>query len=143
MTPHRIAMLAACPFPVNYGSPAAIRELTETLSGRGHEVHVVTYPDGENLSVGAAWLHRVGRARATRTTRVGPSLAKLWWDFLMLIETVRVIRRERCEIIHAHNYEGCLIGVAAKLLTGRPLIYNAVNLMSDELHTYRVMPDFL
>ena len=55
----------------------------------------------------------------------------------MLIETVRVVRRERCEIIHAHNYEGCLIGVAAKLLTGRPMIYNAVNLMSDELHTYR------
>jgi len=136
-------MLAACQFPANYGSPAAIRELTETLSNLGHEVHVVTYPEGENLSVGSAHLHRVGRARAPKTVRVGPTLIKLWWDFLMLIETVRVIRRQDCEIIHAHNYEGCLIGVVAKLLTGRPLIYNAVNLMSDELHTYRVMPEFI
>jgi len=139
MPPHRIVMVAACQFPVNYGSPAAIRELTETLSNRGQDVHVVTYPEGENLSVGAARLHRVGRPRAVQTARVGPSVIKLWWDFLMLIETVR----ERCEIIHAHNYEGCLIGVMAKLLTGRPLIYNAVNLMSDELHTYRVMPEFV
>lgn len=143
MNRHNIAMIAACQFPVNYGSPAAIRELTETLSGLGHAVHVVTYPDGEKLSVGSARLHRVGRPRAARATHVGPSLVKLWWDFLMVLETVRVIRRERCEIIHAHNYEGCLIGVVAKLLTGRPLIYNAVNLMSDELHTYRVMPDFI
>lgn len=143
MARHRIAMLAACPFPANYGSPAAIRELTETLSNLGHEVHAVTYPEGENLSVGSARLHRVGHRRTQQKTQVGPSLIKLWWDFLMIIETARVIRRHGCEIIHAHNYEGCLIGVAAKLLTGRPLIYNAVNLMSDELHTYRVMPEFI
>src|SRR5207245_3691097 len=49
----------------------------------------------------------------------------------------RVIQRERIDIIHAHNYEGALIGVMAKWITGRPLLYNAVNLMSDELAGYR------
>ena len=143
MARHRIAMIAACQFPVNYGSPAAIRELTETLSKRGHEVHVITYPEGEALSVGDAQLHRVGRQQTLEKTHVGPSLIKLWWDFLLVIETVRVVRRHRCDVIHAHNYEGCLIGIAAKLVTGCPMIYNAVNLMSDELHTYKVMPDFI
>ncbi len=143
MPRHRIAMLAACQFPANYGSPAAIRELTETISNLGDEVHVVTYPEGEELSVGTARVHRVGRRREQRKTHVGPALIKLWWDFLMLIETVRVVRRYDCNLIHAHNYEGCLIGLAAKLFTGRPMIYNAVNLMSDELHTYHVMPEFI
>jgi glycosyltransferase involved in cell wall biosynthesis len=55
----------------------------------------------------------------------------------MLTKLCRVIRREKIEIIHAHNYEGALIGLFAKFLTGTPMIYNAVNLMSDELSTYR------
>jgi glycosyltransferase involved in cell wall biosynthesis len=66
----------------------------------------------------------------------GPSLGKLWLDLLLLIRLCGVIRRERIEIIHAHNYEGVLIGIAAKLITRCPLIYNAVNLMSDELPSY-------
>ena len=48
----------------------------------------------------------------------------------------RVIRRENIDIIHAHNYEGALIGIMAKWLTRRPLLYNAVNLMGDELAGY-------
>jgi len=48
----------------------------------------------------------------------------------------RVIQREQIDIIHAHNYEGALTGVMAKWITGRPLLYNAVNLMSDELAGY-------
>ena len=72
-------MVAACPFPVNYGSPAAIRELSQTLSEMGHEVHVVTYPEGDDLPVGTARVHRVGHARkasdfrqAPRATNFGP-----------------------------------------------------------------------
>ncbi len=138
-----IAMVAACQFPVNYGSPAAIRELSETLSEDGHKIHVVTYPDGQELSVGTAQVHRVGRSRAAAGLRVGPSFQKPWLDFLMLLKLCEVVRRENIDIIHAHNYEGGLIGVLAKFITGKPLIYNSVNLMSDELHTYGVMPDFL
>ena len=42
-------MVAACPFPVNYGSPGAVRELALTLSEMGHNVHIVTYPEGQDL----------------------------------------------------------------------------------------------
>jgi 1,2-diacylglycerol 3-alpha-glucosyltransferase len=48
-----------------------------------------------------------------------------------------VIREEKIDIIHAHNYEGALVGIMAKWLTGKPLLYNAVNLMTDELAGYR------
>jgi 1,2-diacylglycerol 3-alpha-glucosyltransferase len=129
-------MVAACPFPVNYGSPAAIRELTETLAEMGHEIHVVTYPDGENLSVGNARLHRVGHSDSSKGPQVGPSRDKLWIDILLLIKLCQVVWREKIEIIHGHNYEGGLAGVLAKFVTGRRMVYNAVNLMSDELPTY-------
>ena len=98
-------MVAACPFPVNYGSPAAIRELSETLSEMGHDIHIVTYPHGQDLTVGQARLHRVARNRRYRAPSAGPTGDKLFLDFLMLAELCRVVWREKIEIIHAHNYE--------------------------------------
>jgi len=141
---YSIAMVAACPFPVNYGSPAAIRELSETLSEMGHDIHVVTYPHGDNLSVGMARVHRVTRLDTRAGPRVGPSKSKFLLDFLVLLKLCHVIRKEKTEIIHAHNYEGGLIGVFAKFISRRPLVYNSVNLMSDELPTYGfIKPRFL
>src|SRR5690349_4858214 len=49
MPGYKIAMVAACPFPANYGSPGAVREMAQSLAQRGNEVHVVTYPFGEDL----------------------------------------------------------------------------------------------
>ena len=137
-------MVAACPFPVNYGSPGAIRELAETLSEMGHDVHIVTYPEGDDLPVGNARLHRAGRVQEKSGPQAGPNIRKLWVDVLLVIKLCQVIWREKIEIIHAHNYEGGLAGIIGKLCTWKPLVYNAVNLMSDELHTYGfIKPAFL
>src|SRR6266852_7441180 len=132
-----IAMVAACPFPANHGSAASIREMSDTLSEKGHAVHIVTYPAGQkDIVVRHATVHRTGSFRPETNARVGPSPEKFVRDFALLRLLCRVIRREQIDIIHAHNYEGALIGVMAKWITGRPLLYNAVNLMSDELAGY-------
>ena len=136
---HPVVMVAACPFPANYGTPGAIREMAETLAMLGHDVHIVTYPFGDDLPVKHAKVWRPRYWRRSASVRAGPSVEKLLLDLLVLIELCRVIRREQIKIIHAHNYEGALIGFAAKLITGRPLIYNAVSLMSDELPRYRFL----
>jgi 1,2-diacylglycerol 3-alpha-glucosyltransferase len=137
-------MVAACPFPVNYGSPGAIRELALTLSEMGHNIHIVTYPEGDDLPIGNARLHRAGKVAGPQRTQVGPSFRKLWVDLLLVVKLCRVIWTEKIEIIHAHNYEGGVAGVIAKFCTGKPLVYNAVNLMGDELGTYAfIRPAFL
>src|SRR5580700_3098870 len=122
MKSYSIAMVAACPFPANYGSPGAIRELCETLSEMGHAVHIVTYPDGENLSVGNSRLHRVSYGGKSAGTRVGPSANKLIIDILLVLKLCQVIWKEKVQIIHAHNYEGGLAGVIAKFCTWKPLV---------------------
>src|SRR4029450_10371595 len=38
-----IAMVAACPFPANHGTPAAIKEMSEELARRGHSGRGGTY----------------------------------------------------------------------------------------------------
>jgi 1,2-diacylglycerol 3-alpha-glucosyltransferase len=134
---YSIAMVAACPFPANHGTPGAIREMSDTLSQMGHAVHIVTYETGQkDIIVRYAKIHRTGPFRAETNAKVGPSREKFSLNFKLLRLLCHVIRRERIEIIHAHNYEAALIGVMAKWITGRPLLYNAVNLMSDELAGY-------
>jgi 1,2-diacylglycerol 3-alpha-glucosyltransferase len=135
---HRIAMVAACPFPANHGSAASIREMSDTLVDMGHDIHIVTYAVGQpDINVRRAKVHRIGPFRPQTGAKVGPSREKLVSDLRLLPLLLRVIRRERIDIIHAHNYEAALIGILAKWITGRPLLYNGVNLMSDELATYR------
>ena len=135
---YSIAMVAACPFPGNFGSAASIREMSDTLSDMGHNVHIVTYPSGqEEIRVRRAKVHRTAAFRPEQNAKVGPSLEKFVLDFQLLQLLCKVIRRERIDIIHAHNYEGALVGIMAKWLTRRPLLYNAVNTMADELPGYR------
>jgi 1,2-diacylglycerol 3-alpha-glucosyltransferase len=134
---YSIAMVAACPFPANHGSAASIREMSDTLSEMGHAVHIVTYPTGQkDITVRYAKVHRTGPFQPETNAKVGPSSEKFVEDLALLRLLRCVIQRERIDIIHAHNYEAALIGVMAKWITRRPLLYNAVNLMSDELAGY-------
>lgn len=129
-------MVAACPFPANHGSAASIREMAAALARRGHRIHVVTYPMRQPIPLDGVAIHRVGRWLRGSPIRIGPTPVKPLLDLLMVGTLVRGIRRARLELIHAHNYEGALIGYLAGRLTGRPLLYNAVNTMEDELPSY-------
>jgi glycosyltransferase involved in cell wall biosynthesis len=112
--------------------------MSDTLSDMGHNVHIVTYPIGQGeIHVRRAKVHRTAAFRQEQNVKVGPSFGKFVLDFQLVRLLCQVIRRERIDIIHAHNYEGALVGIIAKWLTGRPLLYNAVNLMADELAGYR------
>jgi len=112
--------------------------MSDTLTEMGHGVHIVTYPSGqEDIKVRCATVHRTAPFRPESNAKVGPSSEKFLLDFHLLRLLCRVIREEKIDIIHAHNYEGALVGIMAKWLTGKPLLYNAVNLMTDELAGYR------
>ncbi|WP_157385746.1 glycosyltransferase family 4 protein [Methylosarcina fibrata] len=132
-----IVMVAACPFPANHGSPASIREMSEALVRQGHTVHILTYPIRQDIPVEGVAIHRV-RAPFLKSNeiKVGPAWEKFIYDPLMVLKLVGLIRKHKVDVIHAHNYEGALIGWLGKLLTGRPMLYNAVNSMADELPTY-------
>jgi glycosyltransferase involved in cell wall biosynthesis len=129
-------MVAACPFPANHGTAGNIREMAESLARRGHDVHVVTYPMGQPIPVTGFTVHRVGHALADQRIAVGPTRAKPLLDALMVGGLIRCVRRERLELIHAHNYEGALIGWSAQRVVRRPLVYHAHNTMRDELPSY-------
>ena len=129
-------MVAACPFPSLRGSQVLVRELAESLAAAGHQVHVVTYPTAQHLvPVERISIHRVPKLRALWTANPF-GWQKLALDFMMFFVLLRVVRRKRIEIIHAHNLEGPLLAYLVRLLTGVPVVYHAHNALSDELPYY-------
>src|SRR5437762_12675478 len=108
-TPRRIAMVAACPFPSLRGSQVLVRDLAQRLADRGHEVHLVTYPQAEGVvAVRGIHVHRARLPRfAAKMTSIG--WRKLVLDTSLLVTLYRVVRRAGIEVIHAHNYEAPLL----------------------------------
>jgi len=133
----RVGIIAACPFPANHGTPGGIREHAEALAELGHEVHVITYAACQPGVVRGVKIHRIPAVGPVQRVVVGPTLAKIFWDMLLVLKTVSVVLRYQIDVLHGVNYEGALVGVLARWLTGRPLVYGAVNTMGDELHTYQ------
>ena len=87
-------MVAACPFPANHGSAASIREMSDTLTDMGHNVHIVTYPFGQDdIHVRRAKVHRTASFRPESNAKVGPSADKFVLDFQLLRLLCGVIRR--------------------------------------------------
>jgi 1,2-diacylglycerol 3-alpha-glucosyltransferase len=136
MPPYSIAMVAACPFPANHGTPAAIKEMSEELARRGHSIRVVTYPLSHDIPVAGVKIDRVAHVGSNREVNVGPSYQRLVFDALLLVKLFQVVRTHQVELIHAHNYEAMLIGGIVGRITGVPVIYNAINTMIDELPSY-------
>ncbi|MCS6859045.1 MAG: glycosyltransferase family 4 protein [Abditibacteriales bacterium] len=133
MKGYRIAMVAACPFPANYGSAASILEMSQVLAERGHEVHVVTYHVGLSTEGLNFTVHRIPYVPTYRKRTSGPAYQKPLLDGLLALKLIQVVRRERIDLIHAHNYEATLAAYIARRFTGRPVIYNAVTAMGHEL----------
>jgi 1,2-diacylglycerol 3-alpha-glucosyltransferase len=144
MGKYSVAMVAACPFPANHGTPAAIREMSEELVRRGHKVRVVTYPLSDPIPIEGVAIDRVRQFGSNRTITVGPSYQRLVFDFLLIFKLLKVVRRHQIEIIHGHNYEAALVSALVARLTGRPFIYNAINTMTGELASYHfIRPQIL
>jgi glycosyltransferase involved in cell wall biosynthesis len=130
-------MLAACPFPANHGTPGSIREMAEAIVERGHEVHIVTYPMGEDIPIRGPHLHRIASWTGESGIVVGPTVRKPLYDLQLVFKALQVIRQHRLEVIHAHGYEAALAACLCRLDTGLPVVYSAAMTMSNELASYR------
>ncbi len=129
-------MVAASPFPSPRGSQVFIRELAEALARDGHVIHVVCYAvSPEWVPSEGVVVHPASRFRSGQYL-YGPSFRRLGLDLLLLRELYRTVRRERIDLVHAHNYEAPLIAYGVRALTGAPVVYHAHNVMSDELPQY-------
>jgi 1,2-diacylglycerol 3-alpha-glucosyltransferase len=134
--PRRVAIVAACAFPTLQGSQLLIRRLAQGLRARGHAVVVVAYAEGLEDALTGIPIRRIRAIPGCRALGSGPRPAKLLLDAALFATLRRVVREERIEIVHAHNYEAALVGLAAGRLARVPVVYHSHNALAEELPTY-------
>jgi len=132
----RVALVAACDFPSPRGSQALIAGLANALAKRGHIVHVVAYcGNGRDLIDAAVTIHYARRSSRSAIAP-GPNLSRLVNDLHLTSALRRVVREQRIDVLHAHNYEGAMAASIVRAMTGKPVVYHAHNVMRDELELY-------
>lgn len=134
----RIAMIAASRFPFPRGSQVLIGQLAQALHLRGHQVRLLTYPDGIGAPPDGVPVQRTPRLVGLRSVHQSLSPKKPLLDLLLVRALRRLLREFPVDLVHAHNIEGLVVALAA--VRGRssttPIIYHIHNAMGLELHTY-------
>ena len=134
----RVAVVAACPFPVPRGTPIRILRLAEAVADRGHEVHVATYHLGSGPVAPNVRVHRISDVPSYRKTSPGPTFQKLVRVDPPLAVLLRsLLKWQRFDVIHAHHFEGLLVGAAARVGRRVPIVFDAHTLLMSELPYYR------
>ena len=77
-------------------------------------MRLVVYGYGEGADASGLPVDRCLRIPGARKTAAGPSFAKPALDLALVMTLRRVIRRERIDIVHAHNYEGLAVALARR-----------------------------
>jgi len=135
--PLKIAMVAACPFPLSRGTPVRILRMSEAIANAGHDVHVITYHIGEGTPPESITVHRIPPIHSYNRLQPGPSYQKLLQvDFKLAVTLVKAIREQAFDIMHAHHYEGLLVALLANRTFKIPLVYDAHTLLETELYHY-------
>jgi glycosyltransferase involved in cell wall biosynthesis len=119
----RILLLAPHPFFSERGTPLAERRLLEVLCAEGHEVEVLTFPEGEDPGIAGCRVHRVRALPGTRGVQPGFSIKKLALDAVMLGRFLALLRRGRFDVVHAVE-ESAFMARIGKALFGVPYVYD-------------------
>ncbi len=139
----RVAIVAACPFPDNRGTPIRILRMAEAIQAQGVDIHVVAYHLGRTHDEFPFSLHRTKHTSLYKRFGPGPTYRKLWLDMRLAKKLQQVVREQNIDVIHAHHYEGLLAALMAHV-PAVPVIYDAHTMLESELPSYALgMPGFM
>jgi glycosyltransferase involved in cell wall biosynthesis len=123
-------MLAPTPYFADRGCHVRIYEEARALRTQGHDVRIVTYHLGRDLSdiptirfPDVPWYSKL---------EAGPSVHKLYLDALLFVKAALVIPDFRPDLIHAHLHEGAFIGYFLKKLARVPLLLDYQGSLTGE-----------
>ena len=127
----RILFLAPQPFFEVRGTPLAVLHMTRALARLGHEVDLLTFPQGEPTTTNGVRQLRSLRLPVGRV-KAGPSLAKLALDVPFMIEAVARLATFRYDVVHAVEEAAHLVAPFARLLHV-PLVMDVDSSIPDQL----------
>jgi len=127
----KILLLAPQPFFEVRGTPLAVRAMLETLTGRGHRVRLLTYPQGEPVSM-PGLSHSRSLPLPVGRVPPGPSAAKLLLDVPFMLEAALWMLFGRFDAVHAVEEAAPIVAPLSRLL-GLPLVVDVDSWIPDQL----------
>ncbi len=109
--------------------------MSESLSSRGHQVHIVSYHiKDSSIAVNEdVDVHRIKPFFKYTKMEPGPSFKKPLLDILLAIKVIKVSKKYNIDVIHAHHIEGLVSSILASRILNLPLIYDAHVYVTNEL----------
>ena len=127
----RILFLAPQPFFEVRGTPLAVLAMVKALAAEGHEVDLLTFPQGAEVSV-PTLRHRRSLSLPVGRVRPGASLAKLVLDVPFMVEATWRMLTGRYDAVHAVEEAAHLAAPIARLLR-LPLVVDVDSSIPDQL----------
>jgi glycosyltransferase involved in cell wall biosynthesis len=127
----RILFLAPQPFFEVRGTPLAVLHMTRALAVLGHEIDLLTFPQGEPAPTPGV-RHRRSLRLPVGRVKAGPSLAKMALDVPFLLEAVLRLATRRYDVVHAVEEAAHLVAPFARLLRV-PLVMDVDSSIPDQL----------
>jgi glycosyltransferase involved in cell wall biosynthesis len=128
-------MIAPEPFFEPRGTPFSELHRIRALTTLGHQVDLVTYPFGLDVTVPGLRIFRCLRPPFVRGVRVGPSLAKIPLDALLALTALRRAFAGRYDAVHSHE-EGGLIGVMLAAALRVPHLYDMHSSLAQQMTNF-------
>jgi glycosyltransferase involved in cell wall biosynthesis len=131
----RILMIAPEPFFEPRGTPFSEFHRIRALTALGHQVDLVTYPFGRDVSMPGLRVFRCLRPPFVRGVRIGPSLAKVPLDALLALSALKRSLGGGYDAIHSHE-EGGLIGIVIAAVLRVPHLYDMHSSLPQQLANF-------
>ncbi|HOL28234.1 MAG TPA: glycosyltransferase family 4 protein [Phycisphaerae bacterium] len=128
----RILLLAPQPFYQDRGTPIAVELMLRLLSEAGHQVDVVTFHEGRDVSIPGLCIHRIARIEGLTGIRPGFSWKKLVCDLLMLPVIIKLLLRNRYDLVHAVE-ESAFVARGLRTLLGLPYVYDMDSSLAQQM----------
>lgn len=132
----RILMLAPEPFFQPRGTPISVYFRLQALSHLGHEVTLLTYHLGENVSFSGLKIKRVPNLFGIRKVKIGPSLIKIPLDFLLFLLATKELFLKKYDLIFSHE-EAAFFGLVLSWWSGTPHLYDMHSSLPQQLENFR------
>jgi glycosyltransferase involved in cell wall biosynthesis len=105
------------------------------MTALGHQVDLVTYPFGRDVSMPGLRVFRCLTPPFIRGVKIGPSLAKIPLDGFLTLAALRRAVASRYDAIHSHE-EGAAIGVMLAAMLRVPHLYDMHSSLPQQLTNF-------
>lgn len=102
----KILMVAPEPIFEPRGTPFSVVGRLKTLSDLDYDIDLVTYPFGEEISFPKLNINRVSHIPGVKKIKIGPSLIKIPFDFLLMMKTFWKLMTRKYDLLHTHEEAG-------------------------------------